>query len=259
MSTANPKITVATVTYNAVDVIERTLESVEEQDYPHVEHIIVDGNSHDGTIEAVMHYQERGSREGHPHEIAAISEPDRGIYDAMNKALKAATGDFIVFLNAGDKFPSPTTLSSVAALIDDDTAVIYGDTDIVDNDGRFIRHRRLAPPPDLTSRSFLKGMLVCHQAFFARLRIARRIPYNLRYRFSADYDWCIRVMRTAERAGMKLRYAGSVTAPYLDGGMTVRNHRRSLMERFMVMTRLYGLHNAIAMHLWFIVRAFIRK
>ena len=238
MSTANPKITVTTVTYNAVDVIERTLESVEEQDYPHVEHIIVDGNSHDGTIEAVMHYQERGSREGHPHEIAAISEPDRGIYDAMNKALKAATGDFIVFLNAGDKFPSPTTLSSVAALIDDDTAVIYGDTDIVDNDGRFIRHRRLAPPPDLTSRSFLKGMLVCHQAFFARL---------------------IRVMRTAERAGMKLRYAGIVTALYLDGGMTVRNHRRSLMERFMVMTRLYGLHNAIAMHLWFIVRAFIRK
>ena len=74
MSTANPKITVATVTYNAVDVIERTLESVEEQDYPHVEHIIVDGHSHDGTIEAVMHYQERGSREGHPHEIAAISD-----------------------------------------------------------------------------------------------------------------------------------------------------------------------------------------
>lgn len=259
MSARAVKITVATVTYNAATVIERTLRSVEEQDYPHVEHLIIDGNSHDGTVEAVMHYQERAGRSTNGHEISAVSEPDKGIYDAMNKALRAATGDFIVFLNAGDRFASPRTLSSVASLIDADTAVVYGDTDIVDSEGRFLRHRRLSPPPHLCSRDFLHGMLVCHQAFFARLRIARRLPYDLRYRFSADYDWCIRVMRVAESAGMKLTYARQVTALYLDGGMTVENHRRSLLERFRVMAARYGLLRAVTMHLWFILRAVIRK
>lgn len=256
---SNPiKFTVATVTYNAAAVIERTLRSVEEQDYPHVEHLIIDGNSHDGTLAAFMRYQERNSQ--HPiHEVNAISESDRGIYDAMNKALNMATGDFIIFLNAGDTFHSPNTLSQVAAAATGNDGVIYGHTDIVDNDGNFLRHRRLAPPRRLTSRSFLNGMLVCHQAFFANMHIARNIKYNLRYRFSADYDWCIRVMRRAERRKMKLTNAQITVANYLDGGMTVKNHRKSLFERFRVMARRYGLIHATVMHLWFVLRAVIKK
>ena len=252
------KFTVATVTYNAANVIKRTLDSVEEQDYPYVEHLMIDGNSHDGTVAEFRHYQERNAREAR-HEVNAVSEPDKGIYDAMNKALAMATGDFIIFLNAGDRFHSADVLSRIAACVGADTGVVYGDTDIVDADGAFIRHRRLSPPRRLTSRSFLNGMVVCHQAFFARLSIARKVNYNMRYRFSADYDWCIRVMRRAERAKMKLVNSGIVVADYLDGGMTVKNHRKSLIERYEVMARRYGLIRATAMHVWFMIRAVIKK
>ena len=254
----NIKFTVATVTYNAAAVIKRTLDSVEEQNYPYVEHIIIDGNSHDGTLAEFLRYQERNAREAR-HEVNAVSEPDKGIYDAMNKALAMATGDYIIFLNAGDRFHSPDVLSRVVACADADTGVIYGDTDIVDLDGAFLRHRRLSPPKRLTSRSFLSGMLVCHQAFFARLSVAKKVNYNLRYRFSADYDWCIRVMRRAERAKLKLVNSGIVVADYLDGGMTVKNHRKSLWERFEVMARRYGIIRAVAMHVWFVVRAVVKK
>lgn len=154
MSEPPLKITVATVTYNAAAQIGRTIASVEAQDYPHVEHLIIDGNSQDDTLAAVHHYQERNSVAPVQHEINCLSEPDDGLYDAMNKALDMATGDYIVFLNAGDTLHSPTTLSHVAAVARQAKterrgklpAVIYGDTDLVDSEGRFLRHRRLSPP-----------------------------------------------------------------------------------------------------------------
>ena len=101
MSEPPLKISVATVTYNAAELIEKTIASVETQDYPYVEHIIVDGNSQDTTLEAVHHYQERNSVADVRHEIVCLSEPDEGLYDAMNKALDLATGEYILFLNAG--------------------------------------------------------------------------------------------------------------------------------------------------------------
>ena len=185
------KFTVATVTYNAGALLGRTIASVEEQDYPHVEHLIVDGNSQDETLALVHRYQERNSVATVRHEVACLSEPDRGLYDAMNKALDLATGHFILFLNAGDRFHSADTLSRVAAQLAGGSpypAVVYGDTDIVDAEGRFLRHRRLAPPERLTWRSLRHGMLVCHQAFFARTDLARLYPYDLTYRYSADFD-----------------------------------------------------------------------
>lgn len=253
------KITVATVTYNAVNVVERTLTSVATQDYPYVEHLIIDGNSHDGTLAIFQRYQEKNSRTNVPHEVNAISEPDKGIYDAMNKALKMATGDYVVFLNAGDTFHDSYVLSHIAHCAETNPAVIYGNTDIVAPDGTFIRHRRLTPPRELSWRSFLKGMLVCHQAFFVRCDIARNTYYNLRYRFSSDYDWCIRIMRIADRRKLEIKNAEIIISDYLDGGMTTQNHKRSLVERFRIMAIHYGIITTIFMHLWFIVRAIVKK
>ena len=108
------KITIATVTYNAAALIERTIRSVEEQTYVAVEHLIVDGNSRDNTLEIVHHYQERNSRARIRHEIVCRSEPDEGLYDAMNKAIDMATGHYILFLNAGDTLPETDTLTRVA-------------------------------------------------------------------------------------------------------------------------------------------------
>ena len=256
------KITVATVTYNAAGLIDTTIHSVEQQDYPYVEHLIVDGNSHDGTLERVHRYQERNSRADVRHEISCISEPDRGLYDAMNKALELATGDYIVFLNAGDRFHSTDTLSLVvraARQTETAPAVVYGDTDLVDAEGRFLRHRRLAPPRRLTWRSFSQGMLVCHQAFFARTDLARTFPYDLRYRFSADFDWCIRILKEARRRRWPVVAAGAVTADYLSEGLTTRHHKASLRERFAIMVRHYGLLPTLARHAWFVVRAVVKK
>lgn len=253
------KITVATVTRNAAAELKRTLDSVASQDYAHVEHIIIDGNSQDDTLALFHHYQESNSRAAVRHEVSALSEPDKGIYDAMNKALAMATGGYIVFLNAGDTFHSPAVLSRIAAETHGSPAVIYGDTDIVDAEGNFIRRRRLAPPRRLSWRDFAHGMLVCHQSFFARCDLARATPYRLEYRFSADYDWCIRVMRAAARRKLAIRNAGITVSDYLEGGMTERNHRRSLMERFRIMSRHYGAVTAAAMHLWFVLRAVIKK
>lgn len=260
------KITVATVTYNAGPLIGRTIASVEEQTYPYVEHVIVDGNSHDDTLQQVHHYQERNSLRPQPHEIVCVSEPDKGLYDAMNKALSLLTGRYVIFLNAGDRFHSSDTLALVAEAVarsvnhsGAEPAVIYGHTHLVDDEGHFIRERRLEPPEELDWKSFKQGMLVCHQAFFARTDLTKRYHYDLRYRFSADYDWCIRIMHEAQREQLPLVNLHAVVADYLSEGMTTRHHRASLWERFRIMARHYGLATAIVQHAWFIIRAFVKK
>ncbi|MBR6374978.1 MAG: glycosyltransferase [Alloprevotella sp.] len=256
------KITVATVTYNAGALIAKTISSVEQQDYPAVEHLIIDGNSTDDTLEQIHRYMERNSVAEVKHEINCLSEPDNGIYDAMNKALSMATGRYIVFLNAGDTLHSDHTLSDVAALAEQRSthpAVIYGHTDIVGSNGEFLRHRRLEPPEELSWHDFRYGMLVCHQAFYARTDIAHNLPYNMKYRFSADYDWTIRIMKVAEQRNLELCNARKVLADFLQGGTTAKNHRRSLFERLRIMGHHFGWATAIAEHFWFVVRAIIRK
>ena len=222
------RFTIITCTWNAAEVVERTLESVLSQSWAQIEHVIIDGASKDNTLQLVEAYRKRNAEEETEHDIVVVSEPDRGLYDAMNKGLKYANGDYVVFLNAGDVFP---------------------------NEGTLLHPRRLAPPENLTWRSFKHGMLVCHQAFYARTDIAKAEPYNLRYRFSADVDWCIRVMKRAEKNDLPLLRLPEVVANYLDGGMTNKNHRASLIERFKVMRHHYGLFTTLAMHAWFVFRA----
>jgi hypothetical protein len=98
-------------------------------------------------------------------------------------------------------------------------------------------------------------MLVCHQAFYARTDIAKNLQYDTQYRYSADVDWCIRVMREGERAGLPLYNINMVVACYTEEGATTRHHRESLRERFRIMCRHYGWFSTVAMHLWFVVRA----
>lgn len=102
-------------------------------------------------------------------------------------------------------------------------------------------------------------MLVCHQAFFARLDLAKKIHYNRNYRFSADFDWCIRIMREGSRRALPLVNAHIVVADYLNEGMTTRNHKASLRERFHIMTVHYGLITTLFRHAWFVVRSLTKK
>ena len=248
------RISVITITYNAARTLQRTLDSVLRQTYPHVEHLIIDGASKDETVHIADQYKV-ASR----HEVIILSEPDKGLYDAMNKGLQRATGDYVVFLNAGDSFYAPDTLESVVKAIGSQSpAVVYGDTAITDSEGRFLHLRRHRPPKTLTWRSFKKGMLVCHQAFYARLDIARQFPYNLKYRHSADVDWCIRIMKEADRLGLPLVNTNAIVANFEEGGDTTQHHRDSLFERFHVMATHYGYIQTFLLHCWFVVRLFKR-
>ena len=260
--TSLPLITIATVTYNAEATLQRTLDSVAAQDYGKIEHLIVDGVSTDKTLSLVQRYVEQNNNR---HQIRLTSEPDEGLYDAMNKALSLATGEYIVFLNAGDKLHSETTISEVVTCTNlkkgnlRNPAIIYGETDLVDNEGRFVRHRRLTTPEALTWKSFLSGMRVCHQSFYARTDLAKTESYNLSYRYSADYDWCIRIMRKAAKRRLRIVNTHLILTDYLNEGMTTRNHRKSLIERLKLMSRHYGWPKAISAHAWFIIRAIIKR
>ncbi len=256
------KFTIITCTYQAEKEIERTLRSVLEQTYKDVEHLIMDGASTDATLQLAQTYSTESQAQNNGHQVMVTSEPDKGLYDAMNKGLRHATGDYVLFLNAGDTFPSESTLTQVAACAERASVlpgVLYGDTDIVDNEGRFVRHRRLSPPKQLSWKSFMQGMVVCHQAFYARTDLAKQVPYQLKYRYSADVDWCIRVMKMAQKQGLPLCNVQTVVANYLDGGMTEKNHKASLKERFRVMESHYGYLPTLFMHAWFAVRSVLKK
>ena len=260
-------ITYVTITYNAASVLQRTLDSVLQQDYPDIVHLIIDGASTDGTLEMVNDYIERSNAADNGHRIQVTSEPDKGIYDAMNKGLRSLDGDYVCFLNAGDFLPASDTVSRIitsltshlSPLTSPLPAVMYGDTDIVDENGRFLHHRRLAPPEHLTWKSFRQGMLVCHQAFYARTDFAIATPYDQQYRYSADVDWCIRVMKAAAKENVPLLNLRMVVVNYTQEGQTTLHHRESLFERYRVMNRHYGYLQTFFMHCWFIIRSVIKK
>ena len=256
---------IVTITYNADNVLGKTVDSVFSQTYPHVEHVIIDGASTDDTLKVAQDYMQRSYAASNGHEIRIVSEPDNGLYDAMNKGLRQVSGDYVLFLNAGDFFPDSEVLSNIARNVGLEgvsreklPVVLYGNTDIVDNDGRFLRHRRLQPPANLSWRSFRHGLLVCHQAFYARLDIAKTVPYDCRYRFSADVDWCIRIMKEAEIRHLPLLNLHLVVANYTEEGQSTIHHRESLNERYQIMCHHYGKIPTIFMHLWFAVRQIIK-
>ena len=243
----HPKFSIITVTYNAGAVLEDTIQSVITQTYRNVEYIIVDGGSKDHTLDIINRYRE------HIHIL--VSEPDKGLYDAMNKGIRLATGDYLCFLNAGDELHEDDTLQLMVHSITGTELpdVLYGETAIVDEEGHFLRMRRLSAPEDLNWKSFKDGMLVCHQAFFPRRELAE--PYDLRYRFSADFDWCIRIMKKSHT----LHNTHLTLIDYLNEGMTTRNHRASLHERFRIMCRHYGYLSTLARHAWFALRLLLKK
>ena len=238
----SPKFSIITVTFNAGKVLEKTIQSVINQSYKHVEYIIVDGASKDNTLEIAERYRNRIN--------TLVSEPDKGLYDAMNKGIRLATGDYLCFLNAGDTFHNNETLQHMVNTLKNETLpdVIYGQTAIVDANGHFLHMRRKSAPEKLTWKSFQNGMLVCHQALFARRTLALAHPYDLQYRFSADFDWCIRLMKKAKC----LHNTRLTIIDYLNEGMTTRNHRASLKERFHIMVKHYGLFSTMWHHFLFV-------
>jgi len=241
-----PLFSIITVTWNAASVIVPTLQSVERQTSSDYEMLVMDGASTDDTL-ALVHKASIAS-------LRVFSEPDGGLYDAMNKGIARARGRYLIFLNAGDAFADDTVLARLAVLTAGSPGVIYGQTQLVDAQRNVVGKRHLTAPKRLTVDSFLKGMVVCHQAFVARRDLVPQ--YDLRYRLSADYDWCIKVLEHSQGNA----YAGrEPIISYLSEGMTTRHHRASLWERFRIMCRHYGTGMAVLAHLSFIPRYLKRR
>jgi glycosyltransferase involved in cell wall biosynthesis len=242
----SPKLSVITVVYNNVRDIERTMLSVLNQTYPNIEYIIVDGLSTDGTLEIIKRYESRINK--------LISKKDDGIYDAMNKGLAAATGDYVLFMNSADEFYSLDTVAKVFSA-DHDADIYYGETEMIDDKGQSLGQRRHKAPTNFTWRSFKYGMNVSHQAIYIRRSLTE--PYDRQYHLSADIDWIIRAAKKAK----KIVNINQYVAKYQVGGMSKTKHRQSLTERFNIMKRYYGLlptlfnHAVIAFNLaWYWVK-----
>ncbi len=243
-----PKFSIITITYNASSVIEPTLKSVIEQTYGNYEYLLIDGGSKDDTVAKA---KASGIEFAH-----IVSERDDGLYDAMNKGIKLATGDYLCFLNAGDSFYAPDTLQTVVDAIAGEEQlpdVLYGETAEVDEKRDFVRMRRLKAPEKLDWRSFRNGMLVCHQSFYARREIAPL--YDLKYRLSSDVDWCIKIMKKAK----KMVNVNAVVTNYLQNGLSLQRHRKSLIERFRVMAKHYGFLPTLGRHIYFVFRAVVKR
>jgi len=221
-----PKLTIITIVYNNVRDIERTIKSVINQSCKSIEYIVIDGASTDGTLEVINRYQSQISE--------IVSEPDKGIYDAMNKGLALATGDYVLFMNSGDEIYDEHTVEDVF-----DSAsgadIYYGETEMYNDNWESLGRRRHEAPEVFDWTSFKFGMSISHQAIYIRRSIVS--PYDLTYKYSSDIDWIIKAAKKASNIVNVHRYV----AKYLVGGMSKKKHRESLKERFSIFSKYYGL------------------
>jgi len=237
--TSTPLISVITVVYNAENLIEKTLRSVLAQTYPNVENLIVDGNSKDNTLQIIQNFKD--------NRVRIISEPDKGIYDAMNKGMANAKGDYIIFINAGDEFYAADTLSTTINSASN-ADVYYGNTAVINSNGEILGDRRLFPPDNLNWRSLRYGMCVSHQSLLVKKSIAPK--YDLSYKISADIDWVIRTLQNAQNIVNTHNYISR----FLEGGVSSSRRKLALKERFSIMKKHYGLLQTLWSHLYIILR-----
>ncbi len=178
----HPKITVVTVCYNAASIIEETILSVISQSYKDIEYIIIDGKSTDNTLDIIKKYE--------PHISTFISESDKGIYDAMNKGLRLATGEWISFINTGDKYYNDHVLEDIFSKPVEQLNIIYGDTEFIRENGRFIEK-------SFEPKWLERNMPTCHQSFFVRTTLAKNIGFDTRYKYASDYNMIYNIFQDA--------------------------------------------------------------
>ena len=239
------QFSVITINYNNLKGLQRTFNSVAGQTgREHVEFIVVDGGSTDGSAEFLR------SRETHIDTV--LIEKDKGIYDAMNKGLKAATGRYVWFVNSGDAIHDIQVAEQLLPMAVKSPDVIFGDTMFIDQDGNELGLiSRLKPQPlpeKLGPGSFRYGMCVCHQSFLVRRELAPL--YNLKYKQAADIDWILQILRLKPRS-MRSAF---VLADFETGGSSYQHEKKAWKERFAVLSHHYGWISNIVAHMWIITR-----
>jgi len=240
-----PHISVITVVYQAEKLVAKTLQSINAQTIrSHIESVVIDGGSTDRTMELVSTLQREGD--------VCISERDQGIYDAMNKGMRAATGEYIIFINAGDELFEANTLERMLSSAPQHD-FYYGETAIIDEAGIVLGSRRLQPPKTLNWRSLKYGMCVSHQSILAKRTLAP--DYDLQYRISADIDWTIRLLQHCKTT----TYVNAYVSKFLIGGVSSSRRKQGLAERWAILSKHYGVIANILNHGWILIRFIIQR
>ncbi len=213
------KITIITATFNSARTITDTIESVLRQSYKDIEYIIVDGNSNDNTLEIVRHYEPLFNGR-----MRVISEPDKGIYDAMNKGVAMATGDIVGILNSDDFYTSDDVLETIAAAFDKDMGIeaVYADIHFVNNDnlGKCVRYYSSAPFRPWMMRF---GFMPAHPSFYVRRDVYRKYgTFSPDYRIASDYDLLVRLLY---KHRIRTRYIKKDFVTMRTGGISTKNLR----------------------------------
>ena len=244
------KISVITINFNNCKGLKKTYDSLRIQFElnARVEWIVVDGNSTDGSIDFLNSISSEIDK--------LIVESDKGIYDAMNKGLAAATGEYVWFMNSGDSFYNDLSVDGVCNAIERSNAdIIFGDTMFVSESGKNIGLiSRLKPqklPRRLTFESFKFGMNVCHQSLIVRREICPN--YNLEYKLAADIDWILEILKHNHSS----KWVGHTISNFEIGGSSYQHTKKAWKERFQVFSKHYGIVPNLINHVWIIIRRII--
>ncbi len=218
MRTERPRVSVVTVTYNAGESLEKTIQSVLSQSYADVEYLIIDGNSTDETIDVIKKYEA---------ELAYwVSEPDDGIYDAMNKAIDQASGRWINFMNAGDTFAHKETIAEMLKDLEEDTDLYCGGIDFVDPSTSTSRYRAAHG-----LQNIWKTIPCWHQATFIKTALMKEYRYATEYKIAADHEFFIRCHVNKKR----FQFIDKVVATMMGGGLHQQERTRAHVESMKVL------------------------
>ena len=223
-----PLISVITVTYNAEQYLERTIQSVRGQDYDAIEYIVIDGESNDGTIDIIRQYAD---------DIDFwVSEADEGIYDAMNKAIDVASGEWINFMNAGDTFADIDTISMFVERIDEDADLICGDM--------WRKKGELALRKPLGLEYVYDAMFVWHQALFTKTQLMKNFKFDPRFKIAGDYEFVLKCYVH----GYRFQFIDIPIANYMEGGISQSNDTLSRVECLNAQARYLKVTDDIYKH-----------
>jgi len=228
-----PLVTIVTVVLNNKEGLEKTIKSVINQTYPNVEHIVIDGGSTDGTLDIIKKYENCIDY--------WVSEKDKGIYDAMNKGIDVASGKWINFMNAGDKFHNDSVLMKIN--LSDSYDLIYGKVILISNDaynGKVIGRK-------VKKDDFFFKMPICHQAIFHKKDAFEKIgKYNTSYKISADHEWILRLLSN----NCSMKFYDLIVAEYLMDGFSENKLLLSKREKFLISKIYFSNSNLKASYLY---------
>jgi len=207
-------VTIVTVTYNAEDLLEETILSVINQTYDNIEYIIIDGASTDGTVDIIKKYED--------HIDYWVSEPDGGIYYAMNKGIEKATGKWINFMNAGDTFFDTETVAYVMEHKHDNAELIYGN---------YKKKKANIIVRALEQKNWLKTMPFNHQTLFSKTELAKQYPFDTSYKIVADHHFIMNMYHQKRR----FQYLNQALAIFSEGGFANQNTVKMCIESLKVL------------------------